>query len=783
MPRCRRFSELFLPRVGLVLDQIVFSHDGRWSTDEVFLLFLERLAAARFDRISMFCRARDGVSPAPYALDPSTYDVHALPWYRDISELCARLPFLLPRITSVLADGLPKCDLIVGFGIHPVTSLALRMARRRNVPSVFWVRGDLLTDIRRRLHGVKKWAGLAAARVCLAAVPSGTPVVSMGRDDFPFLKRMGDVQVAYSSKFGSGDVVASPRSPGGRAGESARVLYVGRLAPEKGLRVLLEAMRILRERLSPPPQLTIVGSDFFGSDYGDTLIREVRASSLDEGVRFLGHVPYGEALFAVYDTHEVLVLPSLTEGFPQVLLEAMARGVPIVATRVGGVPRLVSSGQNGILVPAGDAVALAAAIEGVLGDPSLWRRLTAGGRATALSHTSDAQAHLVLEFLDRCYPGSAFARRSSDASGRSAPPPEDDAPTNPPRIVLPEATLDVSVVIPIRNEARYIDRCLDSVLSQECEGLTVEVLLVDGLSDDGTREAILRRATIDSRVRLLDNHARKVSPALNVGLRAARGRVLVRLDAHSTYAPDYLRSCLRVLAETGADAVGGVQIPAPGATTRMARAIAAAQTSALGTGLGRHRRRGYEGPAETLWLGAFKRELVEQIGGFDEDLFRSEDNDFFQRARAAGGRLWVSARIRAEYLCRPDVPSYAKQCWTTGTEILPTMIRNPRAMALRHFAPAVALSASVALGGAALLGPSSVRVASTMSILAAAGLYAAATVAAAGNVARRKGADLFPALLGVFPVAHFAYAAGTLAGMVRAARRRIRSNPRSTGAM
>jgi glycosyltransferase involved in cell wall biosynthesis len=409
-------------RLGLVLDQIIHAREGRYSTDEVVIRFVEELAAREFDRVRFCSRVRPASEDAPYALDPARFEVVPLPWYASVPSLCLRAPVLLPRIGRVLAHEIGDWRLAMAGGIHPLTPLVLRLAKRRGVPSLLWIRGDLMADIRYRLRGPARAAGLAIARTVLAAIPAGTPVLSVGRDDYPFLARMGPVHVAYSSKFGERDFVPLPR-PQAAAGAPPRLLYVGRLAPEKGLEVLLDALR--RVRAARPgasaPTLTLVGWDYVGSTYGAELRARVAASDLAGAVAFAGHVPYGPRLFALYDSHDALVLPSFTEGFPQVLLEAMVRGVPLVATRVGGVPRVVEDGVNGLLVPPGDAAALATALARLLSDPALSATLAAAGQRAARPYTVEVQAESVVRFLARCYPGAGFgARLSGAAAGAGA---------------------------------------------------------------------------------------------------------------------------------------------------------------------------------------------------------------------------------------------------------------------------------------------------------------------------------------------------------------------------
>ena len=270
---------------------------------------------------------------------------------------------------------------------------------------MLWVRGDLEADIRHRHRGLRRIAGLAVARCVLAAIPRGIPVVSVGRDDYPFLRRLGPCHLVYSSKFDDADFAPMPRAPRG-ASALPRLLYVGRISPEKGVEVLLDAFARIRSA-SPGrrPLLSFAGYDYRGGVYGEEFRRRVEASPLGASVTFAGHVPYGPALFDLYDAHDVLVLPSFTEGFPQVVLEAMARGLPVVATSVGGVPRVLRDGINGRLVAPGDPEALADAVTSLLGDPSTSDRLAAAGHATARGFTRSSQIGALNEFLDRCFPG------------------------------------------------------------------------------------------------------------------------------------------------------------------------------------------------------------------------------------------------------------------------------------------------------------------------------------------------------------------------------------------
>jgi glycosyltransferase involved in cell wall biosynthesis len=295
--------------------------------------------------------------------------------------------------------------MIVGT-ISPLAPLALRLARRHGLPAVLWIRGDYYEVLQHRLgkRGLKRAIGMGVSRAVLDAIPDGTVVVSSGNDDYPFLRRMGPVQMVYSSKFGDEDFVSLPR-PRRPAGVGPRLLYVGRLAPEKGVDVLFEGFRIFASRVpSPPPTLTLAGADFHGSPYGDALLRRIRDSEVGSRVMAPGYVPYGSELFDFYDRSDVFALASHTEGFPQSLLEAMARGLPVVSTSVGGIPRVVRDGHNGLLVPPNDPVALAAALERVVSDPLLAERLSIEGQRSARAYTWQVQVDLVARFLERSFP-------------------------------------------------------------------------------------------------------------------------------------------------------------------------------------------------------------------------------------------------------------------------------------------------------------------------------------------------------------------------------------------
>lgn len=328
----------------------------------------------------------------------------------------------------------------------------------------------------------------------------------------------------------------------------------------------------------------------------------------------------------------------------------------------------------------------------------------------------------------------------------------------------------VSVIMPVRNEAGFIRRSLGAVLAQDYPHDRMEVLVVDGMSDDGTRQIV--REMADGRtapsIRLLDNPARIVPTALNIGLRQARGAVIVRVDGHCEIAPDYVRKCVEALGETGADNVGGVWETI--AETPAARAIAVAQSSPFGIGNVAYRtRRPTPGYVDTVPFGAYRREVFERIGGFDERLVRHQDYEFNVRLRQAGGKIYYTPAIQARYYARNSFRKLARQYWEYGFWKAFVTLENPRVLALRHLAP-IGLAGAVA-GGALL---SLIWPLMRPWYAGLWGIYALACLLMAVKEARRAGWARLPLLPAAFATIHLSWGGGFWWGLLRSGWDRLR---------
>lgn len=320
----------------------------------------------------------------------------------------------------------------------------------------------------------------------------------------------------------------------------------------------------------------------------------------------------------------------------------------------------------------------------------------------------------------------------------------------------------VSVVLPVLDEALFIDRCLASVLDQDYPRDRLEVLVLDGGSRDDTPARVAAFAKDHPQVRLLANPGRTQAKAFNLGVRQARGDVIVRMDAHAEYDPSYLRLCVQTLEETGAANVGGVWNTAPGGAGLLARAIAVAYSERFGAGGARFRVGGQAGPVDTVPFGAFRRDVLERVGGMDERLPRGEDNEFNGRLRSAGLTVYFDPRIVCTYYARASLRAFLGQMFANGLYHVPTLLVNRRGLSPRHLAPAAFVL--VLLAGAAL---GFVWSPVWWAAAAMMGAYLLADAAASLSAAARRGWVYAAVLPWLFLLMHLAYGMGTLAGVFR----------------
>ncbi len=321
----------------------------------------------------------------------------------------------------------------------------------------------------------------------------------------------------------------------------------------------------------------------------------------------------------------------------------------------------------------------------------------------------------------------------------------------------------LSIVIPTRDEVDYIGACLGSITDTDYPPQLFEVLVVDGQSSDGTREVVRELSGRDPRVRLLENPSRTVPHAMNIGIRAARGDLIVRMDAHAKYRRDYLTSLVTWMERLGADNVGGVVITGPAAETPQAKAVALVLSHPFGIGNSSFRvvQSGAPLEVDTVPFGCYRRELFARIGLYDELFIRNQDDELNARLKKAGGRIFLVPEIQIDYVARESVSKLACMMYQYGYFKPLVAIKLGRPATLRQLAPPV--FAALALGTPFLFWLSKFfGILWGLSLAAHCGLNLAFSTA----LARRHGWSLMPYLLAGFFLAHLAYGAGYLRGLL-----------------
>jgi succinoglycan biosynthesis protein ExoA len=246
--------------------------------------------------------------------------------------------------------------------------------------------------------------------------------------------------------------------------------------------------------------------------------------------------------------------------------------------------------------------------------------------------------------------------------------------------------------MPVLNEERDLEEAVTAILEQDYPGRS-EIVLALGPSHDATDLIASDLARTDSRVRLVRNPVSSIPAGLNLAIRSTTQPVVVRVDAHSTLCPGYTRAAVTTLVETGAANVGGI-MRAQGRTP-MQQAIAHGYNSRLGLGGGAYHGHGSAGPAESAYLGVFRRDALKQVGGFDEDLARGEDWELNLRLRKAGHTVWFDPDLVVTYWPRASLSGVARQFRATGAWRGELVRRHGVANSLRFFAPPTLVSGAV----------------------------------------------------------------------------------------
>lgn len=315
----------------------------------------------------------------------------------------------------------------------------------------------------------------------------------------------------------------------------------------------------------------------------------------------------------------------------------------------------------------------------------------------------------------------------------------------------------VSVVVPVRNEEKFIDKCIQSILHQDFPQTKIEIIIVDGSSQDRTREIVLKYVQkYPKRIRLLNNPYKTVPYAMNIGIKNSVGKYIVRLDAHSEYPNDYISKCISTIERTNADNVGGLIITKGHGF--IGELFSKVLSSKFGVGNSGFRTNASSGYVDTVPFGTFKRETFAKYGLYDERLTRNQDYELNHRIKKNGGKVYLNSDIRLTYYCRNTLTGIVKQSYENGKWNIITSKLCPGSMSIRHFIPLTFLSSIIILSVLILFMPNFAWL-----LIAELGFYFMLTVLFSFKTASK--AIEVPVLMILFPTFHISYGFGSLIGL------------------
>lgn len=323
----------------------------------------------------------------------------------------------------------------------------------------------------------------------------------------------------------------------------------------------------------------------------------------------------------------------------------------------------------------------------------------------------------------------------------------------------------VTVIVPCRNENRYVEQCLRSIVENDYPAELLQVLVIDGMSTDGSVDTVRRLAEAHAVITMLENPRRVTPSALNIGIARARGEFILWMSAHNRYDRDYIRTCVEWALRTGADNVGGIIVTQPRDATLLGRTIAGVLSHPVGVGGSRFRTSTAEPEwVDTVFGGCYRRSVFDRIGNFNERLVRGQDFEFNMRLKRAGMKTLLVPRIRSVYHARSRLIEFLKHNWTNGEWVLlPFKYSDVIPVSMRHLVPLGFILALVGASLAAVLLPGFRWLPFVILIP-----YSAAILVAAGHLAHRH-RDYSMGFIApfVFVGLHFSYGFGALWGLSR----------------
>jgi cellulose synthase/poly-beta-1,6-N-acetylglucosamine synthase-like glycosyltransferase len=327
--------------------------------------------------------------------------------------------------------------------------------------------------------------------------------------------------------------------------------------------------------------------------------------------------------------------------------------------------------------------------------------------------------------------------------------------------MLSKDKVAVSIIIPCRNEEKYIGKCIDSIINNDYSKDNLEVLIIDGMSNDRTKKIVQGYADKYPLVKLIDNPKRIVSTAMNIGIKKASGDIIVRMDAHNVYEKDYISKCVKYLNEYNVDNVGGICVTLPAEASFISKPIVLALSHPFGVG-NAYFRIGSKKPryVDTVPFGCYKKEIFQKVGFFDEDLIRNQDDEFNLRLIKSGGKILLAPDIVSYYYARDSLLKLWKMYFQYGY-FKPLVAQKIRAiLTWRQLMPVLFISSLIISGVLSLFSQSLLLV--FFFIIFS---YLITNIGFSLSIALGKGFKYLFILPFVFATLHFSYGVGYLKGI------------------
>ncbi len=326
----------------------------------------------------------------------------------------------------------------------------------------------------------------------------------------------------------------------------------------------------------------------------------------------------------------------------------------------------------------------------------------------------------------------------------------------------------VSVICPIRNEKKHVQHCLESIIGQDFPEEEIEILVVDGMSDDGTRKIVEKFAQKAKNIYLLDNPGQIAAKAMNIGIKKAKGEIIFRVDGHTILNKDYVKNSVELLSKKRVDNVGGI-MKAVG-TSFISQGIAISTSTPFGVGNALFHYSTKEQFVDTVYLGVYPKKVFQKIGLYDEELVRNQDDELNLRLVKAGGKILLSPKIKSYYYSRSSLMALWKQYFQYGYWKVCVIQKHKFPASWRHLVPGafiLSLICSFILAFFVKIG--------FFFFFGILTIYFIASFSYSFFLSFKNGWKYLPLLPVVFAILHFSYGFGFLTGLVKFSPRFFRS--------